>query len=212
MLEAYIKKIKKSLALSLPGEKAHNKMLPTMADNSFVERIENTTTKEGSVLILLYPKAGKIYFPLMLRPNYNGVHGGQISLPGGKKEKQDKDFIATAVREAEEEIGVVAKDIAILGTLTTLHVTASNFMVVPVIGFSRSTPSFNPNPYEVEAIIETSMEDLMNDDLVKVKKLHVRGFDLEAPYFDINGQIVWGATAMILNEFKSILNHEDVKF
>lgn len=208
MLETYIEKLKKYLELPLPGEKAHNKMLPIMDGLSVVEDVKKTTIKQGSVLILLYPKAGKVYFPLMLRPNYNGVHSGQISLPGGKKEKQDKDYIATAVREAEEEIGVVAKDITILGTLTTLYVSVSNFSVVPVVGFARSTPSFNPNPYEVEAIIETPMEDLMNEDTVKIKKLHVRGFDLQAPYFDINGQVVWGATAMMLNEFKNILKGE----
>ena len=209
MLEDYIERLKKRLELPLPGKEAHNKMLPLAADRSAIVGVANTTTKQGSVLILLYPKAGEVYFPLMLRPNYNGVHGGQISLPGGKKEKQDKDFIATAVREAEEEIGVRAEDISILGTLTTLYVTASNFSVVPVVGFARSTPSFNPNPYEVEAIIETSMKDLMNDDLVKVKALHVRGYDMEAPYFDIDGQIVWGATAMMLNEFKSILKNSE---
>src|SRR5690606_38620464 len=89
--------------------------------------------KEGSVLILIYQKNDQLYFPLMLRPNYDGVHGGQVSLPGGKREETDKSFAATAVREAEEEIGVKPDEITVIGQLTELYVFASNFKVVPVV-------------------------------------------------------------------------------
>ena len=148
-----------------------------------------------------------IYFPLMLRPNYNGVHGGQISLPGGKKEEKDRSFAATAIREAEEEIGVKSNEITVLGQLSELYVMASNFKVIPVVGYTESQPMFIPNPYEVEAIIEASIDELMNPEIIKSTTLNVRGFELETPYFDFSGNVVWGATAMILSEFKALLKN-----
>lgn len=189
----------------LPGPEAQQRMMPASSGNRNMNQNSNAIPKEGSVLILLYPKDHQIYFPLMLRPNYNGVHGGQISLPGGRKEAFDKDHAATATREAEEEIGVKANDIIVLGQLTELYVFASNFKVIPILGYVSEPPMFIPNPYEVESIIETSLEDLLNKDRIKTKKLNVRGYEIDAPYFDVGGNIVWGATAMILSEFKALL-------
>lgn len=205
MLSTHIQNLKRGFEEPLPGEMAHKKMMPKSRVNYPVSSPSGLAPKEGSVLILLYPKGDKLYFPLMLRPNYNGVHGGQISLPGGKKEQKDKSFIETAIREAEEEIGIKSKEVTILGQLTTLYVFASNFKVIPTVGYTSSTPMFIPNPYEVEAIIETPLDDLLDSSLIKTTVLNVRGFDLEAPYFDFAGNVVWGATAMILSEFKALL-------
>lgn len=205
MIFSFIDQLKSALKEPLPGQAAQQRMMPISSGNRNMNQNVNATPKEGSVLILLYPKDHQIYFPLMLRPNYNGVHGGQISLPGGRKELYDKDHTATATREAEEEIGVKANDIIVLGQLTELYVFASNFKVTPVLGYVSEPPMFIPNPYEVESIIETSLEDLLNKDRIKTKKLNVRGFEIEAPYFDVDGNIVWGATAMILSEFKALL-------
>src|SRR5690606_24654850 len=137
----------------------------------------------------------------MLRPDYDGVHGGQISLPGGKKEEKDKDYIATAVRETEEEIGVSAKEITVLGSLTELYVSASNIQVLPVVGFCTRPPMFIPNPYEVEEIIEVSIDDLTKEKEVKFTDISVRGHKINSPYYHLKGKVVWGATAMILSEF-----------
>ncbi len=205
MLSTYIKSLKKAFEEPLPGAKEHQKMVPHTIKHDQPIPPPAFTPKHGSVLILLYQKGDQLYFPLMLRPNYDGVHGGQISLPGGKKEEKDRDFFATAIREAEEEIGVKSKEITVLGQLSELYVSASNFKVIPVVGYTESQPMFIPNPYEVEAIIEASVEDLMNPGLIRDTTLNVRGFELETPYFDFSGNIVWGATAMILSEFKALL-------
>ena len=207
MLSTYIKILKKAFEEPLPGAKEHQKMVPYKVKHYQTIPQPGSILKHGSVLILLYQKGDKLYFPLMLRPNYDGVHGGQISLPGGKKEEKDKDFFATAIREAEEEIGVKPKEITVLGQLSELYVSASNFKVIPVVSYTESQPMFIPNPYEVEAIIEASIEDLMNPDFIKSTTLNVRGFELETPYFDFSGNIVWGATAMILSEFKALLEN-----
>ena len=208
MFDTFIQTLKKGLSQPLPGEQAHDEMLATNHQPISFKTKSTSRTQHGSVLILFYPKDAQVYFPLMLRPDYDGVHGGQISLPGGKKEKQDTDYIATAVRETEEEIGVVSKDIVVLGRLSTLYVMASDIIVEPVVGYTPHTPRFNPNPYEVRAIIESPVAEFMDDRIVKTKNMQVRGYDLKAPYFDIGGQVVWGATAMMLNELKYILKDE----
>lgn len=202
---SFINQLKSAIKDPLPGKEAQQRMMPVSSGNKNINQNPKLIPNEGSVLILLYPKDNKVYFPLMLRPDYNGVHGGQISLPGGRKEEYDTDHAATATREAEEEIGVKAQSIIVLGQLTELYVFASNFKVIPVLGYVSEPPMFIPNPYEVDSIIETSLEDLLNKERVKTKKLNVRGYDIQAPYFDVDGNIVWGATAMILSEFKALL-------
>lgn len=201
----FIEKIKKALQLPLPGKIAQQKMLPLSTDPAREQGAINSATKQGSVLILLYPKLEKIWFPLMQRPDYNGVHGGQISLPGGKKEKQDKDFIATAIRETEEEIGVPASQISVVGVLSELYVSASNFTVLPVVGYCNTEPMFIPNPYEVKEVIEFSTELLLAKGQASIKEISVGEYKIKTPFFAVKDKVVWGATAMILSEFQAIL-------
>ncbi|HRG78973.1 MAG TPA: CoA pyrophosphatase, partial [Cyclobacteriaceae bacterium] len=143
--------------------------------------------------------------PLTKRPDYLGTHGGQISLPGGKAEPGESIF-DTALREAEEEIGVSAKQIEILGTLSEFFVIPSNFMVTPVVGFLKGSPKFNPDPKEVVKILHGSLDELVLDDAVRTKEiLAAKMFPMLAPHFEIEEEVVWGATAMILNEFRMVV-------
>ena len=155
---------------------------------------------------MLFNKDGEFYFPLIRRPDFGGVHGGQIGLPGGKEEPEDHDRIATALRETCEEIGVDTRQVKVLGILSELYVQASNYNVIPVIGYFRGIPRYEPDPMEVSDVIECGLEELMDDDIMKKKEMIIRkNLKILAPYFEIDGQIVWGATAMMLSEFKTIL-------
>jgi 8-oxo-dGTP pyrophosphatase MutT (NUDIX family) len=166
----------------------------------------NGEARESSVLIVLFEYNDEIYFPLIQRPMYTGVHSGQIGLPGGKVEDHDKDRIETALRETEEEIGVKAEDIKVFGKLTELYVQASHYNVMPVVGYLPYRPDYVPDPEEVSRVIEGRTSDLVADKNRKVKELLIQEkYKILAPYFDIENEIVWGATAMILNEFSSIL-------
>lgn len=205
----FIERLKNAFQNPLPGPRAHRKMLPIKVNPERELKKVNASTKQGSVLILLYPQEGRMYFPLMQRPDYDGVHGGQISLPGGKKEEKDKDYIATAVRETEEEIGVSAKSITVLGSLSELYVSASNIQVLPVVGFCDKTPMFIPNPYEVKEILEVSIDDLLKEREITFTDISVRGNIVSSPYYHLNNRVVWGATAMILSEFVSVLDEMD---
>lgn len=166
----------------------------------------NNPPVKSSVLILLFKRGEKFYFPLIQRPDYGGIHGGQIGLPGGKEEPEDRDRIATALRETGEEIGVDKNNIKILGILTELYVQASNFNVLPVIGYIPFIPEYHPDPSEVSDVIECELDQLVKDEIMKEKELIIRNnFKIVAPYFDIAHHIVWGATAMMLSELKTIL-------
>jgi 8-oxo-dGTP pyrophosphatase MutT (NUDIX family) len=157
------------------------------------------------VLILLYPENRSIHTVLMQRHNYEGVHGGQISLPGGKKEPSDDNLIQTAVREAFEETGVDPSKISVIGTLTPLFIPVSNIIVTPVVGWNKEKPVFKHQPEEVVFLIDVDLKTLLDPGIVKTKPIEIRGELIEVKYFDYEGNIIWGATAMILQELITIL-------
>lgn len=200
-----IRRLEKRLGEPLPGAAAHEPMRAVPV-GSLVPRFEHKQPpRPGSVLILLYPHNGEVCFPLTKRPEYAGTHSGQISLPGGKAEPGETT-IQTALREGEEEIGVRASDVEIMGTLTRFFVIPSNFEVVPVVGFLKSRPIFSPDPVEVVKILEGSVEGLLRPDAVQEKEIMAaRTFPLRAPHFLIEDEVVWGATAMMLNEFRQVV-------
>ena len=201
-----IEKLRERLLSPLPGDLAHAPMRALPIGDLTPKFDHNLPPKPGGVLVLLYEDAaGSIRFPLIKRQEYVGAHSGQVSLPGGKAE-QEEDPIATALRECEEEIGVDRKSVVVLGRLTNFFVIPSNFIITPVIAISETIPTFSPDPYEVARIITYSVEDLLKDDAIRHKEIVAAGkFRLMAPHFDIDGDIVWGATAMMLNEFRTVL-------
>jgi 8-oxo-dGTP pyrophosphatase MutT (NUDIX family) len=156
-------------------------------------------------LILLYPDQNNVVFPLIQRPEYAGAHSGQVSLPGGKAEPGE-NTIDTALREGEEEIGISASEVKVIGTLSEFFVIPSNFLVTPVVGYVPSVPVLTPDAVEVDRILFSNVPDLIHDDAIKLKEILAAGrFAMHAPYFDVEGQVVWGATAMMLNEFRTVL-------
>ncbi len=189
----------------LPGADAHEP-LRAVPMGAIKPKFEHKTPpKPGSVLILLYPNGEQINFPLTLRADYAGTHSGQISFPGGKAEAGES-AIDTALREAEEEIGINRKDIKVIGTLSQFFVIPSNFLVTPVVAFAEARPSFKSDSFEVAKIIEGSLKELIREDAIKSKEiLAAKTYQLMAPHFEIEGEIVWGATAMMLNEFRMVV-------
>ena len=205
MFEGLIDKISQKLEGPLPGEAAHERMLATAINGSRLRMRHEKPPRLGGVMILLYEHDGDVYLPLMRRPDYDGVHSGQVSFPGGKHEKEDADLIETAIRETEEEIGVHRSQIEVIGTMSEFFISASNFQVLPVVGYVSGRPSFVPDPVEVAAVIEAPLSDLLNPGYQRVKEMDVRGYRLRTPYFDVMGNTVWGATAMMLSEFVEVL-------
>ena len=189
----------------LPGQEAHDLMMPSIRRSMPMDLDKIPNAKLSSVLLLLYLVDGKLMFPLTKRHDYNGTHGGQISLPGGKIEG-DESRTQTALREAEEEIGVDQNQVEVLGTLTEMYIPPSNFKVLPVLGLLSERPSFEKEEFEVEKIIEVEVNEFMDTSSHKVMDMPVRNMTLKnTPYFEIQGHVVWGATAMILSELAMLM-------
>lgn len=191
---------------SLEGLKAHLIMAPEMRMQFTQEKIEANNPKEASVLALFYPdEYNETRFLLTQRASYNGTHSAQISFPGGKREVHDSDEKHTAIRETYEEVGVEMKNIKVIKEFTQAYIPPSNFLVSPFMGYLENTPTFEPNN-EVDTIIEVKLSDLLNDDNITVKNLSTSYMDnIDVPCFKLNNYVVWGATAMILNEIKCVL-------
>lgn len=201
-----IQKLKSRLNDPLPGADAHNLMLPRLSSGDRIRFRDNQSPRKGAVLILLYEKEGEFNFPLIQRPVYEGIHSGQMALPGGKADESDPDLYFTALREAKEEIGISPESVEIIGNLSEFFVGASNHLILPVIGYIRSEAIFEPDPYEVEEVIEVPLIDLMDQKKRKEKEIMTtHGYKLYSPYFDMQNKVVWGATAMMLSEFVEVI-------
>jgi 8-oxo-dGTP pyrophosphatase MutT (NUDIX family) len=197
--------LKERLAMPLPGEKAHNMFRAKPVGDVRPLFDHQHPPRPGGVLILLYEDQGVIKFPLIKRPDYLGAHGGQVSLPGGKAEPEE-DAVATALRECQEEIGVMQHSVTVLGKLSDFFVIPSNYIVTPIVASITSRPLFKPDPYEVSRILEARLSDLTREGAMKEKEILAAGkYRMIAPHFEIENEVVWGATAMILNEFRVVL-------
>lgn len=205
MYSVLVNNLVQRLKLTLPSALAHDTMRAIPVGPLRPKFKTDVPPRPGSVLILLYEEDGEVKFPLIRRPDYPGAHGGQISLPGGKTEPGE-DSVQTALREAHEEIGIIPRDISVLGRLSEFHVIPSNFMITPVVATIPYRPVFVPDAYEVAKILNGTITALIKDDAVVITEIEAAGqYRMQAPHFKIEDEIVWGATAMMLNEFRVIL-------
>lgn len=209
MIKKFVEELRKALETPLPGTEAHRKLAPLVKSESKDFFVAGENARKGGVLILLFEdRNGNIRFPLIERSIYDGAHSGQISLPGGKVE-EGETFIETALRETEEEIGFSIGSMQVVGLLSKIYVMVSNFVVQPVLAYTTASPVFTPEPHEVEKIIEARLADLVNVEKLKTKKIKAALGSVVSPYFDLEGSVVWGATAMILSEFVEIISRSE---
>lgn len=203
----FLEYVPKLLDEPLPAQEAHFKMIPfTRIESIKNQDLKSLNPKNAAVMLLLYPKEQKTHLVLIVRNSYDGVHSAQIAFPGGKYEENDQNFRNTALRETQEEIGIDSQSIQIIMPLTNLYIQPSNFMVYPFLGISHEEIIFIPDQVEVAQIIELPLSDFLNDDLVVTTRMSTYyATNIEVPAFQIKEHIVWGATAMILNELKEIL-------
>ena len=205
---SFINALKTELGKPLPGQDAQFKMAPyDRILKVIAKKLTRKKIKESAVLCLFYPKNEEVYFVLILRNTYKGVHSAQVGFPGGKVEAGDNSFEDTALRETEEEVGVQKDLIKIIGPLTEVYIPPSGFQVHPFVGFTDTAPIFVRDPHEVSKIIETPLKVLLDDTNVGRKKITVGGTMLKVnyPFFDFEGETVWGATAMMLSELKEVI-------
>lgn len=193
------------LSKPLPGMKAQLLMAPKINDNRF-NMDKSKAPVYSSILILFYLRKGEVTTLFIRRPDYPGVHGGQISYPGGRMEMFDKDSEDTALRETEEEIGIKGVNIKIAGSLTQLYIPPSNYLVKPFVGVTKPNPIFTPEPSEVSEIVEVPLKKLLSPNCIKQTPPSPEFKFMEVPAYFINGVVIWGATAMITSELLAIIN------
>ena len=192
----------------LPGIEAQFKLAPKMRLAYNAKRIQANKPKTAAVLALFYPnQKNNVSLLLTKRAIYNGTHSGQISFPGGKVEISDLNLKETALRETFEEVGVLKKEINVIREITEVYIPPSNFSVTPFIGILNYKPVLKLNS-EVAKIIEVPFSDLLDDNnIASISITNSYMKDTTVPCFNIDGSIIWGATAMMLSEIKELLKN-----
>jgi 8-oxo-dGTP pyrophosphatase MutT (NUDIX family) len=202
-----IENLKAELQKPLPGEEAQYRMAPSYRPRMKPEEITANNPRLGGVMVLLYESDGWLKTVFTKRREYEGVHSGQMSFPGGKKEEGDSNLIETALRETNEEIGIDKHKIEVLGKLSELYIPPSNFLVHPSVGFVGTMEAFKPQDEEVAEIVEIPLDFFLDERNVHLQteiKLY-NGSIVRAPAFIYKSHVIWGATAIMLSEFSYIL-------
>ena len=170
------------------------------------EIINSKNPKKAAVLVVFYPNNfGEVNFLLTERASYKGTHSAQISFPGGKVNNTDYSIKHTALRESNEEVGLIEKDIVVFKEMTNVYIPPSNFLVTPFLSYLNYTPTFKKN-YEVKDLIEVKLSDFLSEDAQTSTTLSTSyAKNMKVPCYKLNSYIVWGATAMMLSEIKELL-------
>jgi 8-oxo-dGTP pyrophosphatase MutT (NUDIX family) len=206
-MKTIISQLRAAWSGPLPGLAAQLKMAPNPRHGWDPLKFPDGA-RDGAALLLLYPHHDTLHFALTVRGTGLRNHTGQVSLPGGRVD-EGESFEAAALREAEEEIGVDPRSVEVLGPLTPLHIPVSGYLLHPVVGFATMRPAFQRAEWEVARIIEAPVSVLSDARVVKreIRSRVVNGqtIEVDVPFFDIEGEKVWGATAMVLAEFGAML-------
>lgn len=204
-----INKIKTQLQQPLPGRGAQQLMAhdPIEADPiHYWPPLENH--RLAAVLLMLYPSrvdGDGLNLALIRRTSIVGdKHSGEMALPGGRHEPGE-EFCDTALREAEEETGVDRASLSLLGPLTPAYIRVSNYLIYPFVAATPVAPQFDRCQREVAEIVEAPLSAFgVEHRREEIRNVAPHG-PCRIPYFDIEGHKVWGATAMMLNEFSAVL-------
>jgi 8-oxo-dGTP pyrophosphatase MutT (NUDIX family) len=153
-------------------------------------------TKDAAVLVPLYTRDGALHAVFTERRGDLSKHAGEISFPGGRQDEPDEDLRATALREAEEEIGLPPDVVELVGALPPVGTFVTGYRVFPFVGTIPAGHEWTPQEAEVEQVIELSLPDLVRG--YENKRLLRRGVPIKTPTYTVDGHFVWGATARMV--------------
>lgn len=201
MTDPFIYRLRERLQGALPGAAAQYRMAHIVRQRDVPPPPD---ARQAGVLALFYPKGQDWHIVLIERASSHPAdrHGGQISFPGGKYEETDGSLANTALREAEEEVGVPAGKVELIGQLTELYIPVSNFLVSPHVGYATTAPRFRAQAHEVQSILEVPFSLLQRAETRQETDLRITGNITlrDVPFYNVFGKVVWGATAMMLSE------------
>jgi 8-oxo-dGTP pyrophosphatase MutT (NUDIX family) len=201
---AVLERIEKGLRSPLPGIPAQLLLAPEprTGHRAYFE-VEGTCLKAG-VLVLIYEREGQLRLLLTQRTERVLHHPSQISFPGGEQHPGES-LEATALREAEEELGLDLKTVRVLGKLTPLYIGPSNYCVYPTVAFLPGIPVFKPQPDEVAEVIEVPIGHLADPRHRRRETRNLHEQPASVPFYEFCGHKIWGATAMVLAELLALL-------
>ena len=190
----------------LPGQDAQYIMAGENIRHKKIDLNALSNYKKSAVCLLFYEHDNDVFFSLMKRPTTHLYHAGQIALPGGSCDG-DETYEQTALRELYEETGIAIREENIIGRLTPLYIPISNFYIQPIVACINCKPLFKPSVDEVEELIECKLSYILDDSIISetTVNLTTSGLKIKAPYFNVQGNVLWGATAMLLSEVKQLL-------
>ena len=206
-MNTIISQLRTALAGPLPGLEAQLRMAPRPRVGWDPLKFPDDA-RAAAALLLLYPHNDTASLTLTVRGAEMRNHTGQVSFPGGRVD-DGETIEQAAVREAYEEVGVDPRAVEILGRLTPLHIPVSRYLLHPIVGFASMRPAFQRAEWEVARIIEAPVAILRDPATIKremrTRVVNGQTIEVEVPFFDIDGEKVWGATAMVLAEFCALL-------
>ncbi len=195
----------------LPGPNAQHLMASDFYKDKKIDITQVTGYKKSAVCLLLFEKNNKPHFLLIKRPDTHRFHAGQIAMPGGSCDANET-YEQTALRELHEETGLEITDAHILGRISPFYIPITNFYIQTVVAYLTHPPQCHPSR-EVEQVIEFSLEELLDDRILGETEVYTQGnIKLKTPYFNVQGFVMWGATAMILSEVKELLKEQRATF
>lgn len=185
---------------TLPGVMAHKEM--SFSNRPFKKPVGAMLS---AVSLILFEEKGEWMFPLIKRTESGSHHKGQIALPGGKLD-EGEDISQCVVREAHEEMGIGIDAVQTIRVLTEVYIPVSNYLVYPVVCVLSENPKFAINKAEVEKVIICGVRDLLHFEKRHAYVQMTDGSWIKVPAFEYKGNIIWGATALMMNEFKHIVH------
>jgi 8-oxo-dGTP pyrophosphatase MutT (NUDIX family) len=203
MLLADVVETLEAKAGHLPGLDAHLSMAPRPRFG-WKPGFAPDSARLAAGLILLFPLDGDATVLLTKRSAGMPQHSGQVSLPGGAVDP-DETIEAAALREAYEEVALDPSAVRVVGRLTPVHIAVSGFVLHPVVGTMAGRPAVHVASTEVDRLIEVPVADLVNPARHRRTTRIRDGIEIQMPFFDVGGEQVWGATAMVLAELVALL-------
>jgi 8-oxo-dGTP pyrophosphatase MutT (NUDIX family) len=191
------------------------------AGSSIVERLRAAVTdphepaavmpdglRPASVLLLCDPSTDGVPLLFVLRSEELREHPGQIAFPGGGAETFDSDVVATALREAGEELGIASSSVQILGLLTPFSTVVSGRWLTPVVGLQREPIEFRTDGFEIAEWFRVDIADLLVAPHT-VREIERNGMRGRIHYYEASGRVIWGVTGAIVHELLERLGRDD---
>lgn len=207
--EQVVTAVTTALSGTLPGAVAHQRMAPR-PPRQWPAGFDRRTIRDAATLLLLFPVETHAHIVLTVRAETLGRHGGQVSLPGGVIDPGETREDA-ALREAREEIGLLTDDVRVIGTLTPLEIPVSGFRLHPVVAATSARPRFVAAAGEVARILDVDLDHLRDPRSLTSRAVERDGRSLTLPAFLVDGEEVWGATAMVLSEFLALIETPEAR-